>query len=457
VASLCFYDADALATLDDVASRTAALQMLDRFACVDGAPFFLDEHGVPLRDVNSWLDDLPRRGSRSLHTARAYAHDWHTWQRFLEARGREIYEVDSSDIQALYHDRRVRTDGPRRQVTASTWNRWVNSLQSFYHWAVRAGRIAAPPFDYELARRPMSGGGAIIVKSNQARERTGRAFATLMWLERDQLEVFVNVGLSELKADGTSDSRARGRNLARNRAVGELMSSGGLRAQEASHLLIHEIPQPPNTAQERVRLDLPAPICKGAIARFTLVAPSALLAIHSYIRTERRFAPIRCPKNALVASSGDRDGALIGGRRIRWSVLTLADRRRLVDETGRPLIWALSERGDPMTDWSYVFRQASNRCRASDAYFPKVTPHTMRHTFAVHTLRWLIARLVARLSRIDDAKTVEMLAPYWRAHDPLLTLRDLLGHASVTTTQMYLRAADVTRLYAEAIGEDDDG
>jgi site-specific recombinase XerD len=40
------------------------------------------------------------------------------------------------------------------------------------------------------------------------------------------------------------------------------------------------------------------------------------------------------------------------------------------------------------------------------------------------------------------------MAGYWRVHDPLLALRDLLGHASVTTTQVYLHAIDPTRLLA---------
>ena len=41
-----------------------------------------------------------------------------------------------------------------------------------------------------------------------------------------------------------------------------------------------------------------------------------------------------------------------------------------------------------------------------------------------------------------------MLTGAWRVHDPLLALRDLLGHASITTTQVYLHAIDPTRLLA---------
>ena len=44
--------------------------------------------------------------------------------------------------------------------------------------------------------------------------------------------------------------------------------------------------------------------------------------------------------------------------------------------------------------------------------------------------------------------------PAWalalRAQDPLLVLQDLLGHASVATTEVYLRLIDTTRLFTDA-------
>ena len=45
----------------------------------------------------------------------------------------------------------------------------------------------------------------------------------------------------------------------------------------------------------------------------------------------------------------------------------------------------------------------------------------------------------------DDA-----LALYLTKADPLLVLRDLLGHASVTTTQAYLHLLDTQRIYRDA-------
>src|SRR5260370_601062 len=42
------------------------------------------------------------------------------------------------------------------------------------------------------------------------------------------------------------------------------------------------------------------------------------------------------------------------------------------------------------------------------------------------------------------------LGLYLSKGDPLLVLRDLLGHSSVLTTEKYLRRLDTTRIYAAA-------
>ena len=39
---------------------------------------------------------------------------------------------------------------------------------------------------------------------------------------------------------------------------------------------------------------------------------------------------------------------------------------------------------------------------------------------------------------------------YLTKADPLLVLRDLLGHSTVLTTEKYLRKLDTTRIYREA-------
>jgi integrase len=51
---------------------------------------------------------------------------------------------------------------------------------------------------------------------------------------------------------------------------------------------------------------------------------------------------------------------------------------------------------------------------------------------------------------VRDGHADAGLALYLTKSDPLMVLRDLLGHSSATTTELYLRRLDVTRIYRDA-------
>ena len=75
----------------------------------------------------------------------------------------------------------------------------------------------------------------------------------------------------------------------------------------------------------------------------------------------------------------------------------------------------------------------------------------------MHTLRWLVSTHMAEVAKLLKASGAD---PAWvlalRCADPLLVLRDLLGHAAVSTTEDYLRIIDTSRLFTDAeldIGE----
>ncbi len=51
---------------------------------------------------------------------------------------------------------------------------------------------------------------------------------------------------------------------------------------------------------------------------------------------------------------------------------------------------------------------------------------------------------------VTDTDGDAALALYLAKADPLMVLRDLLGHSSVLTTEKYLRRLDMTRIYADA-------
>ena len=69
----------------------------------------------------------------------------------------------------------------------------------------------------------------------------------------------------------------------------------------------------------------------------------------------------------------------------------------------------------------------------------------------MRTLEYLVTghyRQAAKLVRDTDADAA--LVFYLSKADPLLILRDLLGHSTVLTTEKYLRRLDTTRIYRQA-------
>jgi hypothetical protein len=69
----------------------------------------------------------------------------------------------------------------------------------------------------------------------------------------------------------------------------------------------------------------------------------------------------------------------------------------------------------------------------------------------MRTLEYLVSghyRQAAGLVKDTDADAALVL--YLTKADPLLVLRDLLGHSTVLTTEKYLRRLDTTRIYRDA-------
>jgi hypothetical protein len=74
---------------------------------------------------------------------------------------------------------------------------------------------------------------------------------------------------------------------------------------------------------------------------------------------------------------------------------------------------------------------------------------------AVATLEKLVSGFYAQAADLAAATGTgagpdAALALYLAKADPLMVLRDLLGHSSALTTEAYLRRLDTTRIYAEA-------
>ncbi|GAA3111089.1 hypothetical protein GCM10020254_66500 [Streptomyces goshikiensis] len=75
---------------------------------------------------------------------------------------------------------------------------------------------------------------------------------------------------------------------------------------------------------------------------------------------------------------------------------------------------------------------------------------------AMATLERLVRGYYQQAARLVlDTDDDNAMALYLTKADPLLVLRDLLGHASVATTQVYLHLLDTQRVFRQAYEEAD--
>lgn len=406
--------------------------------------------------LDRFLADLPLNGVRSQHSLRSYAYDLLVWVRFLdEARSKTVWQATRDDVDA-YHRARRQDDAANR-ISAASWNRAVAALDKLYRWAVEDGIIALSPFTYrDVWRRMPSGRGrTITVTRNQAYERAAKR-SDVKFITIEDYRRFRDVGLQGLAVDGSARPDARDRNGSRNALFADLLITTGLRLEEASSLLAAEIEAAIRSGADgdkQVAFRLPAALTKGDKGR-TIRIPSALLArLRSYLDVERanavgkfksRAGSKRMPASIMVGiNAGTIEVASKDGKHVplRLETVTTDERRRLVvsDASGSPMepaaLW-LSEVGVPIApnSWEAVFGRASRRCQDAGLAF-NVSPHQLRHSFAVHMLALLIRQRFGEVSKGEDLSG----AAYRRLlGDPLQQVQRLLGHSSLATTYIYL-------------------
>ena len=394
---------------------------------------------------------LPLNGTRSRHSLRAIGYDITVWLRYLEqARENSIWTVSHDDLIAFHGARRQSAASHR--ISAETWNRSIASLDKLYRWGVDQKLISVSPFRHrKVWRGSINGRRAALVDRNMAYEPAG-ARSNIRFVSLETYRIFSRVGLRGLLTDGHNRPGARDRNGMRNALFADLLVSTGLRLEEASSLLASEIAEHygDEGSSRQVRFMLPPPITKGNRGRTILIPRRIISRLQDYIEIERSTAvgkfisrqgweriarPIfveRLSGDALMFSLSDGSTA----HRARFDP---EERLRLVlCKDGIPIepaaLW-LSEIGLPtqFNSWEAIFLRASRRC-SELGHNTRLSPHQLRHTFAVHMLAMLIEQQIGRVAQ----ENAGMEAYRQLLGDPLQQVQRLLGHASIATTYIYL-------------------
>jgi integrase len=434
----------------------ATVAVFDRLGLPDGFPFVLDDDGradgchfLNQYLLDAWdqrafaLDSMRRfhiynltRFLRSLRAARAEAHALAagvTTEQWLAENGEP--KVDLTD--ATRYDLVAYRDARALLLEPSSLRTEMGCISAFYRYAHQKRWIATDP----VPRWGEANRNTLLPRTRRARVEK--------FLSEAQTRHFLEVGL---RGDGPASGDAPAF-PERDYVFGLLLATTGLRREEAGLLLDLEIPtlstMPPSGVDRFVRRG------KGGVSRSVYVTTELITAMTLYRNVERRgiiqAAQPRLRRMRregglfLVNDVSTRNGALVlkqGKSTIVAERLPDEDRARaahlLPDGSIEPLGLFLARGGLPpaIAYWNEIFADARDRvdARGSVERPPAhitVAPHTMRHTFAV--------RMLAALMREGKDRASD---PYFLLVNPLLTVQQLLGHASVETTQQYLFAAE---------------
>src|SRR5215471_19152832 len=112
----------------------------------DDLRFDGDGGSRPSVAVNRWLRELPVSGAPSPGTWAVYARVLRDWMVFCAGHGTGVL-AGRGDLKAVLGAYAAyRAEGPEQaRFAATTWNRHVSVLSSFYQWAAAEGHAGAVP------------------------------------------------------------------------------------------------------------------------------------------------------------------------------------------------------------------------------------------------------------------------------------------------------------------------
>ncbi|WP_435278450.1 tyrosine-type recombinase/integrase [Rhodococcus yananensis] len=416
---------------------SSVVETLDRHDIPDGLPFVIDEDGslTGCDKLNTYLLTAWRQRAYDLRSLRNF-HAYHLARllRFVRARNGgasvDLTATTTEDLTA-YRDAR------QEEVQSTTLATEFGCFASFFYFATQVGWMQRDP----IPRWGRNNRNTLI--SHTRRDRQAR------FLKAAQTKYFLEAGL---RGDGYDPAGAPSY-PERDYAYGLLLATTGLRREECAYLLDAEVPAPGTMDAESVHVF--DRLGKKQVTRSIYITPQVAHAVDLYRQTERRCMVLAAQgRLRSKVSSGtllvvddiiERRGkryVAIGSQRIPMATFSNQQRmkavRMLDDGTIDPLALFVSRSGLPpgLERWNQLFTDARERVQSTGHHdqppsHVHVTPHTMRHSYAVRMLAALMAGGRSRQG-----------GPYQLLANPVLTVKQLLGHASVETTMHYLHAAE---------------
>lgn len=417
-----------------------------------GVPVLLDDSFRPIEPWCTYLRLLAGAVSRT--TIRDYGYDAKVFAEFLEQRGVDVATATQDDLVA-YREHRMKA--AIRPVSPSTWHRNMVVVRGIFSFMTQTGLRDSQPW-IQVGRRT-------VLDVPIYQEMDVRALTQEQWF------AFRDIGLGGETPLGVVDRGWRGTHPVRNSTAAGIALATGMRLAEWRTLLNCELPSA-ETAPDGAALVLRA-CAKGGKLRRVFVPGEALQAVDLYRRTERRRI-VRATRKALaqrrhtlavVHSIDEGTGKITFDLAGHQKVMQIAEipadvRRTLVVETEGGLESAslfIGRTGLPpkQRSWLAAFELANTRIASFGSNVPAmpraITPHDLRHTFAVVLLRQLMSLASQRerdRSHIGAGTLTEHMAV-----NPLLTVQRLLGHSSPATTMVYLRHVEDTDALVQELFE----
>jgi len=366
--------------------------LINELGISDGMPYTVDSENRCDQVLNEFFLTLAAPGTASSATWRTYAEQLSLFFRFLDGQKISWNLATQDHLLKYYRIRRIQ-NGPLK-VSGRSWNVFVAACRRFYEWAVRNSYVVTLPFKYKEVRLNHDNGlSSRKVTTTNLKEKASRQDVKYM-SEEDFSRRFL-------------PSITNTRNGTRNALFVRLLMRSGLRVDEAVQLKTIDLPDPDNPKfASRLTCQMQI-IGKGKKWRTVLIPKTWLRDVRRYIEWERADA--------------------IEKKNTKFDNLTDPDQGYLF----------LTEQGKPITYAGIysILRSAGKRA----GFDFKAHPHMLRHSYAIYQLSAMIKAL---LKMYDRTNLSNNNAYQQMIQDPLRKLQLLMGHASISTTFIYLDYVD---------------